>query len=250
MNSPLISIITVVYNASETLEHAINSVLSQDDSLFEYWIIDGGSTDGSVEIIKGYESKLAGWLSEPDQGIYDAMNKGIDRANGKWLYFLGADDFLYPNVLSLISTYLKPDLCVVYGNVRLDTGYLVRPHIGIRCLFENRLHHQSAFYNRHLFDEFRYKQKFRVCADYELTLRVYLQKRPSLHLPIVISVFATNGTSHVLTSNDINEIRGLYIKKPYLNTVFSFMIDTYYVYFRAKMIVKQKIQRGFATVNK
>lgn len=244
MNRPLITIITVVYNAFSTFEATIKSVLSQNNELYEYWIIDGGSTDGSVDIIRKYEHQLAGWVSEPDKGIFDAMNKGVDRATGDWLFFLGADDLLNEGILAKISSHLKPNLAVVYGSVMFDTGHVMRSHIGLRCLFENRLHHQSAFYHRTLFNSFRYNQKFRICADYELTLRIYLQKQPSLYVPYIISIFASGGNSNDLTSEDINDIRGLYLKNSSLNYVLSSVVNTYYSYFRTKMLVKRKIQKA------
>ena len=243
MKRPLISIITVVYNASSTLEATIKSVLNQKEGLYEYWIIDGGSKDGSVDIIRKYEHQLGGWVSEPDKGIFDAMNKGIDRVNGDWLFFLGADDILIEGIIEKISNHISPSLRVIYGNVLFDIGGSMRSRIGLRCLFENRLHHQGAFYHRSLFDEFRYNQKFRVCADYELTLRIYLQKQPSLYVPYNISVFASGGNSNDLTSDDINNIRGIYLRNPFLNSVLSFMINTYYSYFRTKVFIKKRFQK-------
>lgn len=244
MKRPLISIITVVYNACSTFEATIKSVLSQKGDLFEYWIIDGGSTDGSIDIIRKYENQLAGWISEPDKGIFDAMNKGVDRVKGDWLFFLGADDLLCEGILSKVSSYLQPNLKVVYGNVMLDNGHIMRSRIGLRCLFENRLHHQSAFYHRDLFDEFRYNQKFRICADYELTLRIYLQKQPTKYIPYIIAIFASGGNSNELTSEDVNNIRGLYLKNSALNSALSLAIDTYYSYFRTKMLIKGKLQKA------
>ncbi|MBD2699636.1 glycosyltransferase [Spirosoma sp. BT702] len=241
MKRPLISIITVVYNARKTFEATIKSVLSQDQELFEYVIIDGGSKDGTLDIIRKYENQLGSWVSEPDKGIFDAMNKGVDRAKGEWLFFLGADDLLCEDILAKVSSHLQPNLAVVYGNVMLDGGRIMRSHIGLRCLFENRLHHQSAFYHRRLFTDFRYEQKFNICADYELTLRIYLQKQPFLYVPYTIAVFASGGNSNDLTSKDINEIRGIYLQKPWLNSILSFMIDTYYSYFRTKVFIKRKV---------
>ena len=96
MNTPpLITIITVAYNAVKDIENTILSVLNQTYPNIEYIIIDGGSTDGTLDIIKKYEDKISYWVSEPDKGIYDAMNKGIVKANGDYLFFLGADDKEY-----------------------------------------------------------------------------------------------------------------------------------------------------------
>lgn len=245
MRRPLISIITVVYNANTTLEATLQNVLSQNKALFEYWIIDGGSTDGSVDIIKKYSDQLAGWVSEPDKGIFDAMNKGIDRATGDWLYFLGADDLLTKDILYKVSTYLKPDLVAVYGKIITDTGHTMRSHVGIRCLLENRLHHQGTFYHRNLFKEFRYVQKFNIAADYEITLRIYLQRLPTQYVPYTIAIFAIGGNSHELTSYDVNTIRGLYLKSPVVNDLLSFTLNTYYAYVRTRVKLTRTLRKVF-----
>jgi glycosyltransferase involved in cell wall biosynthesis len=94
MNNPLISIITIVYNGITTLEQTILSVINQTYKNSEYIIIDGGSTDSTVDIIKKYEKHFAYWLSEPDKGIYNAMNKGIKLSSGKYIALLNSDDWL------------------------------------------------------------------------------------------------------------------------------------------------------------
>lgn len=242
MNQPLISIITVVFNASSTLEFTLKNVLSQDKDLFEYWVIDGGSTDGSIDIIQKYEDQLAGWISEPDKGIYDAINKGIDRATGQWLFFLGADDQLIEGILAKVAPHLQPNLAVVYGDVMFDTGHVMHSRIDIGCLLDNKLHHQGAFYHRRLFDGFRYNQKFSVYADYELTLRIYLQKQPSLYVPYIISVFAVGGISHRLRSSEINAIRSIYLRNKVLSSLLSFTLDIYYSYVTIKVKSVRKLR--------
>ena len=104
--NPLISIITVTYNAAETIEETILSVINQSFDNFEFLIIDGGSTDDTINVIKKFQHKIDYWKSEPDSGIYDAMNKGVKSAKGEFIYFLGGDDLLFnSNVLG--------DLCSV-----------------------------------------------------------------------------------------------------------------------------------------
>ena len=115
-NIPLISIITVSYNAVKTIEDTIVSVLGQTYSNIEYIIIDGGSTDGTLDIIKKYEDKITYWVSEPDKGIYDAMNKGILKATGDYLFFLGADDKITCNFNDIIHLF-KDKNTVYYGDV-------------------------------------------------------------------------------------------------------------------------------------
>ena len=106
--SPLFSIITITYNAERWLEQTILSVLSQSYAGIEYIVIDGGSTDGTVEIIRRYASGIAYWTSEPDKGIYDAMNKGLQRATGDYVWFINAGDTFYAaNTMQQVATLLE-----------------------------------------------------------------------------------------------------------------------------------------------
>lgn len=120
MVHPRITVVTPVFNASETLEECILSVANQNYLNLEHWFIDGKSTDGSLEIIKRYAAQFPHikCISEKDKGIYDAMNKGIDSSSGEWLYFLGADDVLMPDVLNeVFCGEWIGDYDVIYGNV-------------------------------------------------------------------------------------------------------------------------------------
>lgn len=112
MDNSLISVITVSYNAVSTIEQTILSVINQTYSNIEYIIIDGGSTDGTIDIIRRYEDKIAYWVSEPDRGIYDAMNKGASKANGEYIAFLNSDDWYELDAVSIIAQFAdgKTDL--------------------------------------------------------------------------------------------------------------------------------------------
>lgn len=124
MKNPLISIITVSYNAVETIEQTILSVINQSYTNVEYIIIDGGSSDGTVEVIKRYVDKIAYWVSEPDRGIYDAMNKGIKAATGDWINFMNCgDSFVSSNTLDLLFKDQYWDIYdVIYGNSIMYTS--------------------------------------------------------------------------------------------------------------------------------
>ena len=231
MNHSLISIITVVYNACSTLEATLKSVLSQDKELFEYWIIDGGSTDGSIEIIRKYEHQLAGWVSEPDKGIFDAMNKGVSRANGGWVYFLGADDTLQPGLLKKIHPHLTDPYKLVYGNVIFDDNQLFRSTLNTRTLMQNTLNHQSAFYNHSLFNDFQYDQSLPIQADYELNLRTYIQNLPTKYVPLTVATYALGGNSAGATEKsikEINAIRARHVNSYWKNVFYSFLLRLYY----------------------
>jgi glycosyltransferase involved in cell wall biosynthesis len=124
-DNPKISVLTVVRNGAATLSRAIESVVGQLNDDIEYVIVDGASTDSTLEIIKAYEDRIAFWVSEPDHGIYDAMNKALAFARGDWIIFLGADDQLNP-VLQDIAGELRDTDAVYYGSVERTVAGGVR----------------------------------------------------------------------------------------------------------------------------
>lgn len=197
MSFPRISIITVTYNAYKTIEDCIMSVLSQSYGNIEYIIIDGGSTDGTAEIIKRYSSRLSKVVSEKDSGIYDAMNKGIELSTGDYLYFMGADDKLYESytIENLIPSLLNQD--VLIGKVIYDNGHIFNSSFGFKTLLNNTVHHQGIFYSKKFFTSFRYDTGFNLIADYELNLRLYIKKDQIKYkfIPDFISICKEGGSS-------------------------------------------------------
>lgn len=230
MNHPLISVITVVYNAHATLETTIKSVISQEKGMFEYWIIDGGSTDGSVELIRQYEQQLTGWISEPDKGIYDAMNKGIDRAKGRWIYFLGGDDTLRPGIIKHINPSLSSKYFMVFGEVMFDNGHIYRSFLGPRTLLQNTVHHQSVFYNCLLFATYRYDPTLTIVSEYDIHLRLYVKKAATCQLPIIIADCATGGASSELPRSlkETNRVRERYVENRWKHQFLSTFLRLYY----------------------
>lgn len=226
---PLISIITVTYNAAETLEKAIQSVIKQV-GCYEYIIIDGGSTDGTIELINKYENQLSTWISEPDKGIYDAMNKGIDRAKGEWIYFLGADDQLLPTALEVIQHELSPNYSAIFGEVVFDTGATMQSALSIRTLLQNTVHHQSVFYNKGLFAIFRYDVTFRAIADYELNLIIWIDKLPFKQVSSIIAICNSMGTSSEfsLSLQETNQVRAKHIKSKLFQKLLTSILWCYY----------------------
>lgn len=125
---PLITVVTVVYNGVEDLEKTIQSVLNQTYPNIEYIIIDGGSTDGTIDIIKKYQGRLAYWVSEPDEGIYYAMNKGIQKATGEWIHFRNCGDYFFDidAVEKMFSNPVANEVMLLHGDCRVinKDGYV------------------------------------------------------------------------------------------------------------------------------
>jgi glycosyltransferase involved in cell wall biosynthesis len=174
---PLISIITVVLNAANTLQRAIESVTEQNFDDIEYVIIDGGSTDGSLDIIRRYESKITYWRSEPDNGLYDAMNKGVRAARGRWILFLGADDVLVAR-LADIAPLLRDERTVYYGDVYMPRRKLIYdgPFSAYKIMFKN-ICQQAIFYPRRVFELYPFDMRYKLWADYVLNLACYGDRR-------------------------------------------------------------------------
>lgn len=173
-----LSIIIPVFNAVTTLERCLQSIFNQDYLNYEIIVIDGNSTDGSIQILESQQSKFSYYISEPDQGPYDAMNKGIEKAQGSWLYFMGADDFLADGaVLSTIFNSDPKAASILFGyveNIDRRSNKIPRFHHGCfskKLYWKNCLHHQSAFYHRSLFEQARFNLNYKILADYDLNLQ-------------------------------------------------------------------------------
>lgn len=175
-NRPLISIITVVYNGNNTIEQTIQSVINQPYKKKEYIIIDGGSTDGTVDIIRKYESYLSYWISEPDNGIYEAMNKGISHAKGELIGIINADDWYEEKIFdSIAEQYIKTGSDhVIYGLLRIfqDDKFYSMVGNSIRILHEDTIMHPTCFIPLKFYNTFgAYNSSYKYSADYDLILR-------------------------------------------------------------------------------
>ena len=175
-NQPLISIITVVYNGAKTIEQTIQSVINQPYPNKEYIIIDGGSTDGTVEIIKKYESNLSYWVSERDNGIFDAMNKGIGRANGELIGIINADDWYEKNIFNSIAERYRETGSdhVIHGLIRnlLNEEFYSMVGNSIQGLRYAMIPHPTCFIPGKLYKTYgNYDIKLKHSADYDLVLR-------------------------------------------------------------------------------
>src|SRR5436309_3049996 len=146
----------VTYNAADVLEHALGSVLARKSAALELIVMDGASKDGTVEILKRHDCEIDHWRSEPDSGIYDAMNKVLEVATGDWLLFLGADDELLASPEVLLALFERADV-VYYGNVRIQaTGRISGGRFSRYRLMQENICHQAIFYPREVYQAKRY----------------------------------------------------------------------------------------------
>jgi glycosyltransferase involved in cell wall biosynthesis len=204
---PLVSVITTTFNAGSMLARCLESVAAQTLPGVEHIVVDGGSTDGTVEVLRAWDERLGGWVSERDRGIYDAMNKGVALARGERLFFLGADDVLAgPDVLSRCEPHLRSDASVVYGDIRYPDGHLFRSGAGRRLLLSNTIHHQGAFYAARVFDGWRFDTSLRIVADYDLNLRLYRRGERFVRTDVVVAECGDAGASNVRVGESFREM--------------------------------------------
>jgi Glycosyltransferases involved in cell wall biogenesis len=203
-NIPLITIITVSYNAIKTIEDTILSVLSQTYPNIEYIIIDGGSTDGTLDIIKKYQDRISYWVSEADKGIYDAMNKGWHIAKKEsYILFIGADDKIIslPSVKFMCNSYN----CIIYGEVELYNRTF-KSICNWKLRLTNTIHHQALLIPKKIHIDPPFNLKYCTYADYDFNLRLYLGKNKFVKDIDFKSFALPNGASHLLNIKEMTNI--------------------------------------------
>jgi glycosyltransferase involved in cell wall biosynthesis len=208
LDKPLISVIIAVFNGVKTLQQCIDSIAQQTYVNIELMIIDGGSKDGTIDILKENQEHISYWVSEPDQGIYNAWNKALAQASGEWIYFLGADDFFWDSsVLSRMALQLAeipPDICIAYGQIMLLTIneqnlYLVgAPWEKTKPSFTQvmSIPHQGLMHRSSLFEKHgKFDESFKIVGDYELLLRELINGQAVFIPDIIISGMRQGGIS-------------------------------------------------------
>jgi hypothetical protein len=201
---PLVSIVTVVYNGAATLERTIRSVLDQSYGNIEYIVVDGGSTDGTLDILRKYEDRLDLWVSERDKGIYDAMNKGVALCRGEWIALINADDWYetdtVANILAAVSG--RPEINIVHGDIWIHypnghrklkkakrSGFLLK-------YWEMVLNHPSFFVRRSYYSGRPFDATLRVSGDHKWTLSAWMDDPAQfLYLPRPLANFTAGGAS-------------------------------------------------------
>jgi glycosyltransferase involved in cell wall biosynthesis len=223
---PEISIITVCLNDKIGLERTIQSVLAQNFTDIEFFIIDGGSSDGSLDVLKKYSNRITNWVSEKDNGIYDAMNKGISKSRGRYCLFLNAGDYLAEeNVLEEFYKWGRKE-DIVYGDMILKTKdnketLMKSPDsVSIRRMLVDTIWHPVSFIKRTLFENYGpYNLQFKIVADYEFFVRTIIKEEvTTFHIPKVIAVFDDSGISSNMNNRDAlikerNQVQDLYFNR-------------------------------------
>ena len=229
-----ITIVTTTYNSADTVRHTFESVLAQTHKDIEYWVIDGGSEDDTLGLIKEYEPLFDGrmkWISEPDNGLYDALNKGISRATGDVVGILNSDDFYTsPTVLEQVAAGFSDDVDAVYGDI-----HFVRPSDLDKCVryYSSKLFrpwalrfgfmpaHPSFYVRREVYERCGgYALDYKLAADYDMMVRLFYKEKISYrYLSVDMVTMRTGGMSTknvrnrlLLTKEDVKACRryGLY----------------------------------------
>lgn len=212
-----VSVITVTYNCANDIEATIQSVVSQDYPNLEYIIIDGGSTDGTLNVIRQYEGIITKWISEPDKGIYDAMNKGIAMSTGEWINFMNAGDtFKSKDVISKLMAHVTPAIKVLYGM----TDYIFRDatikpgvtselnKLGWTIGRHQPYCHQSVFYNTEDKKMLYFDTQYSIQADYDVSCRFWKRYNISnyMFVPVVVCNYkAFDGLSSIKLKESFSE---------------------------------------------
>ncbi|GAA4097473.1 glycosyltransferase family 2 protein [Mucilaginibacter panaciglaebae] len=216
-NAPKISIVIVTYNVAGTLQACLDSIYKQKYPALEIVVIDGASTDGTVNILEQNTDRIAYWKSEKDDGIYDAMNKGTKHATGGWIYFLGADDILFDDFTKL--TYeVENDHVIYYGRVMTLGG----PTIPVTeyGFAKYGLCHQAMIYPRAVFDKHHFNTRYKISADYVLNMQLYNSGEYRFEFrDHLVANFNQTGVSSISVDKVFEKDRGALVRKHFGNKI-------------------------------
>ena len=242
MKKPKISIITVCYNSEAHIEEAILSVINQSYENKEYLVIDGGSKDGTLNIIEKYKDRIDYFVSEPDKGISDAFNKGIKAATGDIIGILNSDDFMMPNALTKVAEHYEERIDVYRGyclvwNEQLGTKNELHPNMRFKVPpFGAIICHESSFISKKVYDKVGlYKVHFKYMMDLDFFIRMYNDKSiRSKIINVCVITFRTGGASSS-SAFKVEQERKLLIKE---NGGSSMDVLCYVFYHRVKYSIK------------
>lgn len=240
-----VSIITVCKNAQDTVERTIKSVISQDYQDIEYLIIDGNSIDETLNIVNQYRRKIDTIVSEPDKGLYYAMNKGIERSRGDILYFLNAGDMLFKaNTISqIVKAFEKTHVDIIYGDIALynpnqPQKLILRSQKNVSNFFlvHDTIYHQSIFTKKHIFVKYgKFNTQYRLLADYEWILRLFAKHKVSnYYLNQTVAKFLRGG----LSFNEIESFKERFKILPLYFNILQVILNGFIFWLIHRVIVK------------
>ena len=198
--SKLISVVTINYNNAKGLEKTIESVVSQNFKNIELVVVDGSSTDSSIKVIKKYKDVIDVLIVENDNGVYDAMNKGIEACSGKWINFMNSGDVFYNNdvINNIFTNKVNPNIKLIYG-LQYTDGVILSP-LPLEYLEFGLIHacHQSMFFDSNI----KYNLKYTIYSDYDLVARLYKEDALSLlFINQIVCNYEGGGISSFITKN-------------------------------------------------
>lgn len=222
MKKNKITIIVAIFNAKSTIQRCLDSIIDQDYPDKELIVIDGGSSDGTIDILEQYQDHFQYWESKPDSGIYHAWNKALPHMTGEWVLFLGSDDFFWKSdVLSKAAKSLEPaypQYRVIYGQIAcVDKSEKILEYAGVpweqagkRFLVEMTIPHTATFHHYTLFQEYGvFDQRYRIAGDYEFLLRALRKESPYFLEDLVVVGMQQGGISSTPSTSikALNEFR-------------------------------------------
>lgn len=245
MNLPKISIITITYNSENTLEETIKSIVSQNYPNLEYIIIDGASSDNTLAIVENYKEHITILVSEPDKGISDAFNKGIDRASGDIIGLINSDDILLPGSLKILADNYSEDIDVYRGNTMIwdeKLNYQLRDvpsmKFPLRIFKTNSICHPSTFISRKAYLKWgTYDLNYKFMMDADLLIRFYQKGAKMLYIDKDMATFRLGGVTDSSFFSKIDEIEYLISQNKGSRLLAKFIVLRFIVFQYSKKIL-------------
>jgi len=209
--SARVSIVIVTKNASNYITGCLDSILSQEYKNIEIVMYDAVSNDGTQEILESYGNKIAFWRSEPDNGIYDAMNKALKHISGEWVYFMGADDRLLPEFSTFIVNELRDETKIYYANV-MYKGEKTKGEVSPYEQAKHGIFHQAIIYPSSVFRKYTYNPKYKISADYALNMQLYGDKSYEfVYRDYIIADYSDKGLSSYVLDEEFIKVKESFI---------------------------------------
>lgn len=250
-----LSVITINYNNREGLHKTIASVVNQSWQEFEYIVIDGGSIDGSVDVIKGFADRIDYWISESDKGIYHAMNKGIDVAQGEYCIFINSGDCLYCDETLELASVKLDGTDIITGTLMLDSGPMCPSpsEITLPYLYKdvNSLSHPASFIKSHLLKKYHYDEDLKIVSDWKFFVQVLIMDGVSYKsIPQIISIFDCTGVSSTNSELILRE-RHYVLENDFPKSIYVYFLDNTKDYDSQLYLIfkKSKYRKFFYTFN-